>query len=483
MNTRLIPYLMLTVVLSACSVGPDFKKPQMATPETFTRDSQLGMSGQQNSEVVDTQWWKAYGSEEINQLVEMALKNNPNIQTASANLQVAQANVRAQQGLFFPSVGAGYGVTRQKTGPVLQPSINPPMDGVIDSIYNLHTAGLTVGFAPDIWGGNRRQVESLKALSNAQSYQLAALQTTIANNVVATAIQEASLREQVKAVRDLAQVSRDQLNHARRLREAGYSSSVDLAVQESLYAQAVSQVPTIEKAREQSLNSLAVLCGKMPNQNLLLPSIDRIRFPAPLPTSVPSKFVEQRPDVKIAEEYVRAANAQIGVSVANMLPQISITGNIGSVATVFSDLSNSANSVWAVSGGITQPIFQGGSLFARKRAAEAGVEAAIGQYQSTVLSAFQNVADTLYAIDADSKYYQTAQDNEKANRQIFEQSDRQLKSGYLSESGMLLTKQSYLQARITSLQAYATYLGDTTSLYQALGGGWSQQATEIYNQK
>jgi len=229
-------------------------------------------------------------------------------------------------------------------------------------------------------------------LGNAQSYQLEALRKTIANNVVATAIQEATLREQVKAVRELANASQLQLEHARRLRAAGYSSSIDLAVQESLYAQSVSQVPVLEKAREQSLNLLAVLCGKMPNEKLLLPSIDSIKIPNPLPTSIPSQFVEQRPDIKIAGEYVRAANAQVGVAVANMLPQISLTGNIGNVATLFGDLADSANSVWSITGGIAQPIFQGGTLFARKRAAEAGLDAAISQYKSTVLNAFQNVA-------------------------------------------------------------------------------------------
>ena len=466
------------MLLNACSVGPNFKRPEIVAPSSFTRESQLEMENSKQVKEVDSDWWKAYQSNQINQLVELALKNNPNIESASANLRVAQANVRAQQGLFFPAVSAGYNFNRQNVGPILQPSIN----NQVDPLYNLHTAGLTVGFSPDIWGGNRRQVESLKALGNAQSYQLAALKTTIVNNVVATAIQEAALREQLKAVRELAQASREQLEHARRLRAAGYSSSVDLAVQESLYAQAVSQVPIIEKSREQSLNLLAVLCGKMPSEQLLLAKIEEIRIPSPLPTALPSKFVEQRPDVKIAEEYVRAANAQIGVVVANLLPQFSITGNIGSVATVFSDLSNSANSVWGVMGGVTQPIFQGGTLFARKSAAEAGVDAAIGQYRSTVLAAFQNVADTLYALEADGKYYRTALDNEKANQQIVQQADRQLKAGYISESTALLNKQTYLQSRINSLQAHATYLGDTTALFQSLGGGWNVEASTIYKQ-
>ena len=280
---RLFPALMLGMtLLVGCSVGPDFKRPEFNQPTSFTRDSGLGMSSVEEKASIDANWWKAYGSHEINSLVELALKNNPDIESGMANLRVAQANVRAQQGLFFPTIGAGYALTRQNVGPVIQSGVNSGAQ-----IYNLNTAGLSVGFVPDIFGGNRRQVESLMALGNAQSYQLEALRTTIANNVVATAIQEATLREQVKAVRELAQASQQQLEHARRLRAAGYSSSVDLAVQESLYAQSVSQVPVLEKAREQSLNLLAVLCGKMPNESLLLPSIDSIQLPNPLPKSIP----------------------------------------------------------------------------------------------------------------------------------------------------------------------------------------------------
>jgi len=461
--------------MSACSIGPDFKKPLIDNPSSFTRDALSTLNKDQDPANINFKWWQAYGSDQINQLVELALQHNPNIESGLANLKVAQANVRAQQGLFFPSVGVGYSLTRQNVGPILQSSVNSG-----EQIYNLHTAGLTVGFVPDLWGGNRRQVESLKALGNAQSYQLAALKTTIATNVVATAIQEAALREQVKAVRELAQASKDQLEHARRLKAAGYSSSLDLAVQESLYAQAISQVPVLEKAREQSLDLLAVLCGKMPSEQLLLPNLQNIQLPSSLPNTIASRFVEQRPDIKIAEEYVRAANAQIGVATANMLPQISLTGSFGSVANFFGDLSSSANTVWSAAGGISQPLFQGGSLFARRSAAQAAVEASIGQYKSTVLSAFQNVADTLYAIDADGRYYTTTLENEKANQTIFEQSNRQLKAGYLSESGVLLAQQTYLQSKINRLQAYATYVGDTVALYQALGGGWSMSQTQIY---
>lgn len=466
-------------LLGACSVGPDFKKPELPLAQSLTRDSQLGMATDGNVDEIDAMWWKAYGSPQINALVEMALKNNPTIATGEANLRLAQANVRAQQGYFFPSIGANYNVTRQNTGVAVQPSVN----GVSpDTPYTLNTAGLTVGFVPDIWGGNRRQVESLKAIGNATSYQLEALKTTVANNVAAAAIQEASLREQVKAVRELAEASRRQLEHARRLRAAGYSSSVDLAVQESLYAQAIAQVPTLEKSREQTLDLLAILCGKMPSEQLLLPNIEDIKLPSKLPKTLPAKMLTQRPDVKIAEEYVRAANAQIGAAIANLLPQFSIVGGVGNATAIVADLADSVGRIWSIGGNAGLTLFDGGTLLARKRGADAATDAAVGQYQSTVLGAYQNVADTLYALQADKNYYQIALANERANKTIYDQSDRQLKVGYISEANMLMTQQSYLQSRINSLQAYSVYLGDTVSLYQALGGGWSHPSSEIYHQ-
>jgi NodT family efflux transporter outer membrane factor (OMF) lipoprotein len=492
-STKRLILLGLLPALAACSVGPDFKKPLNQTPAAFTRDTHLE-SVNPNPNNVDTKWWQEYGSTEINQLVELALKNNPNIEAGLANLEIAQQNVRAQQGFFFPQIGAGYSLTRQKAGTYYQPALNsvppssdpnnPPASqfALTNPIYNIQTAGLSVGFVPDIWGGNRRAVEGLKASANAQSYQLAALQITIANNVVSSAINEALLREQLNAVHELADLSKRALDHAIRLHEAGYYSAVDLAYAKSTYAQSIAQVPVIEKAREQNLDLLATLCGKYPSEKMLVPSLETIKEPATLPSSIPSKFIAQRPDIKIAEENIRIANAQIGIAIANMLPQFNITGSWGAASEFFSGLQDSGNVLWSLAAGVNQPIFQGGTLFARKRAAQAGLVAAAAQYKGVVQTAFQNVSDTLYAIDADGRFYKTALQNEQANKVVYDQTARQLKVGYISEPAALQAQVSYLQARIASLQAYGTYLGDTAALYQALGGGWSEGDGEIYHQ-
>ncbi|SMC55203.1 efflux transporter outer membrane subunit [Polynucleobacter kasalickyi] len=464
---------------TACSLGPDFVKPKLDVPKSFTRQNTgTNSSNQELAQKIRNDWWTEYGSVELNGLVELALKNNFDIEAASANLKVAQANVRAQQGYFFPTVGLGYNALRQNTGTAIQPAVYGPDQN--NSIYTLKTSGISVGFVPDIWGGNRRQVEALKALGNASSYQLEALRITVANNVLAAAIQEASLREQLVAVKQLAASAKAQLDHARRLRDSGYASSVDLALQESLYAQAIAQTPVIEKSREQTLNLLNVLCGQMPSEKLLLPNLEQIKLPAKLPSSLPADLLSQRPDIQIAEEYVRSANAQIGVALANMLPQFNVLASAGNATAVVADIADQVSKIWSISGGVSQSLFAGGTLFSRKQAADAATDAAVAQYKSAILFAYQNVADTLYALQSDKSYLNAAIQNENASKVIFDQASKQFKVGYISEPAKLQTEQTYLQAKINRLQASATYLGDTTSLYQALGGGWSLEKSKIY---
>lgn len=464
---RLVWVALLGASVLSCAVGPDFQKPDVPQVSSFTREPGTLEVGELSS--IDADWWKAYGSPQLDVLVQLALKNNPNIDVAIANLKVAQQNVIAQQGFFFPQVGAGLTASRQNVGSTLAPAINGTT-----SVYGLQTAQLSVGFTPDIFGGNRRQVESLKAIANAQELQLEALRITIATTVIATAVQEAVFREQLQMAKESVEAAKLQMVHAKRMADLGYISGIDLANQESAYAQAASQVPALKKLREQTLDMLAALCGQVPSQPLLLPNLDSIHIPAKLPNALPSTLVGRRPDVKIAEEMVRASNAQIGVAISNMIPQFSITGVLGGSATAFSEMFNGANNIWGIAGGVGQPIFAGGSLFARKNAAEAAYDASLAQYRATVIAAFQNVADTLYAIDNDGKLYQLARDSELANQKVYDKTLQQFDQGYTSEPGLLAAKQQYLQSKMNAIQAYSVYLGDSAALYQSLGGGWKE---------
>lgn len=460
--------------LFGCVVGPNFKTPE---PVPGTDNSKLFTREQLNNNSVDpslkqsisADWWKSYRSPKIDRLVERAQKKNPNVDVAIANLKAAQEGVNAQRGLFFPAVSLGYNVNRQNNGAVISPTLASGQ-----TIFTLHTAQLSVGFVPDIFGLNRRQVESLDALAVSQNYLLAASQISIATNVVAGAIQHAVLEDQIRVVNEAVAAGKTQLNYLQKLKDSGYSSGFDLATQEVTYAQALAQLPPLQKQLEQTKDLIAVLCGQLPNESFALPSLDEIAVPQSLPLILPSQLVDQRPDIQIAIEQVRSSNALIGVATANMLPQFSITGSLGFTKDMLVGLLSNDNRVWGVNGGILQPIFQGGALRARKRGAEAQKDAALAQYRVVVLTAFQNVADVLYALDTDARGLSANVQAEQASEKLFHMAQKQFDLGYSSGLNLLTVKQSYLQARLARIATYGTYLGDTVSLYQALGGGWTK---------
>ena len=459
--------------LAGCTVGPDYHRPQAPSVVSLTRQPVDAMRTATPDDI-PPQWWKAYGSPRINALVEQALSRNPNVEAGIANLKAAQEIVNAQRGLFYPSVQAGYSAARQNSGSVLSSPLSSN-----STLFNLHTAQLSVGFVPDVFGANRRQVESLQASASSQRYQLEALKITLASNVVAAAIQERMLIEQIGIAENAIRVAAEQLNQLKGLNASGYSSGLDVAQQQVAYVQAVALLPPLQKQLEQTRNLLAVLCGQLPAQQLPGGALDEIHVPAALPTILPSSLVERRPDVQAAQEQLHASHAQIGVAVANMLPQISLSANLAYSNNVLAGLLSNANKSWGLLGGLTQPLFAGGALSARKRGAEASAEAARAQYQNVVLTAFQNVADTLYALEADGRSLEATRDVEAANQQLLGHTQRQLERGYSSRLVFLTAQQSFLQAQLARVASNAAYLGDTVSLYQSLGGGWRGSDTSL----
>jgi len=464
---------LLIFQLAACTVGPDYQKPSAPVIASLAREP-LGALQTTRSDEISADWWTAYGSPRINLLVAQALQHNPNVDAGLANLRVAQEIVNAQRGLFFPQVQAGYAATRQNSGSVLAPPLNSG-----STLFNLHTAQLNVGFVPDLFGGNRRQVESLQASASGQQYQLEAFKITLASNVVAAAIAERFLSQQIELTQDAIRVAGEQLKHLKGLSVAGYSSGMDVAQQQVAYVQTLALLPPLQKQIEQTRNLLAVLCGQLPSQQLPGGVLNEIHAPAALPTVLPSSLVERRPDVQAAQEQLHASHAQIGVATANMLPQLSLSASLvynnNSLAGLLSNTSKS----WGLLGGLTQPLFDGGALSARKRGAIAGAAAARAQYQSVVLVAFQNVADTLYALESDGRSLDATREVELATQQLLGHTQRQFEQGYSSRLVLLAAQQSLLQSQLSKIASQAAYLGDTVALYQSLGGGWHTSVAPV----
>jgi NodT family efflux transporter outer membrane factor (OMF) lipoprotein len=296
---------------------------------------------------------------------------------------------------------------------------------------------------------------------------------TLSTNVAAAAVQIGSLETQVEATRQLITINTDMLKVVQYQFTTGYASKLDVAAQQSQLAQTVAALPPLLKQLAQQRDLLAVLAGRFPSQ---APSdkftLASLQLPQDLPLSLPSALVAQRPDVLQAEANMHAASAQIGVAIANRLPNITLTADAGSTALAIGELFGPGTGFWNIGAALAAPIFDGGTLLHQERAARAAYVQAAEQYRSTVLTAFQNVADTLTALEQDAEGLKAAANAADAAKVTLDLSQRQYKDGYASYLSLLSAEQTYQQARITLVQAQAGRYADTAALFQALGGGW-----------
>jgi NodT family efflux transporter outer membrane factor (OMF) lipoprotein len=367
-----------------------------------------------------------FHSQPLDDLIERSLTNNPNLQAAQAALRTAHENLLAQHGAYWPAINGSFSANRQRTSEELAPVPNAN-----EFYFNLYTPQVTVSYVPDVFGLNRRTVESLKAQEQQARFALLATHITLSANVAAAAIQEASLRAQIEATRQLVGISSNMVQILRAQFAKGYASRLDLAAQEAQLAQTLAALPPLLKQLAQQRDLLAVLAGGFPSGDLPETfELSSLALPEDLPVSLPSQLVEQRPDVRQAEENLHAASAQIGIAAANRLPNITLTADAGTMALEAGQIFTSGAGFGALGASIAQPIFQGGTLLHRERAAKAAYVQADEQYRSTVLTAFQNVADTLNALEQDADALKTAAAAADAAKVTLDLSGRQWQTGY-----------------------------------------------------
>ncbi|MFY9641031.1 MAG: efflux transporter outer membrane subunit [Rhodomicrobium sp.] len=465
------------LMLQSCA-GPDFQLPKAPELAAFTADRQpannTAAGKTQRLEIsskLPADWWALFHSNALNALVERALRDNPNVEAAQAAMRVAQANVYAEVGQLFPLASGNY----QGTGGLVAAPVSSPLANPASNYYTLHTAQLSVSYVPDIWGGTRRQIENLEALKDNQRFANEATFLTLTSSVALGAVQEASLRAQIGVTERLIKISKDILEKVKLQKDLGQLAGLDLAGQEALVAQTEASLPPLRKALDQNRDSLILLSGHLPGQGLP----ERFEFaglklPRTLPVSLPSELIAQRPDVRAAEENMHAACALVGVAIANRLPQFSINGDIGRQGTQLSNLLSASPQFFFYTGlaNASQTIFDGFTLQQRQRAAEAGFDQAAAQYRLAVLTAFQNVADALYAIRYDTVGLEKAILAEAAAKKSLDLTRVQLNEGQVSFPQVLAAQTTYLQVSLAVIQAQANRYSDTVALFQALGGGW-----------
>jgi NodT family efflux transporter outer membrane factor (OMF) lipoprotein len=468
------------MLLASCAVGPDFVPPSAPDVEGYAReplasrtsstDTKFGQSQHfVSGREIPAEWWQVFQSPALNSLVKKAIDANPNLQSTLAALRAAKETVYAQQGKYFPLVEANFNPSQQLVTSVL----SPPLATGNNYLFNLITAQVQVSYTFDTWGLNRRTVESLQATADSQAFQVEAAYLTLVANVVVAAVQEASLRAQIDATHHLIDINTKMLVILRNQLKTGYENLIDVAAQEAQLAQIAATLPPLRKALAQQRDLLSALAGRYPSQE---PTesfrLAELRMPADLPLSLPAQLIEQRPDVRSAEEQLHSASALIGVAIANMLPNLSINAGTGYSSLSLASLFSGPTLFYNVAGNVTQPVFDGFTLLHQERAAQAAYQQAAWTYRSTVLGAFQNVADSLRAIQNDADALKAAREFEKAAKVSLTLSQQQMQTGQANILFLLNAQQTYEQAVLQVVQAQAARVSDTAALFLALGGGW-----------
>ena len=471
-----------SMMLGGCAVGPNFKPPEMAlpgdasytptampaktaasAPGTIAGAAQQFVAGQD----IPAQWWEVFHSPALDQLIRNALAHSPSMAAAEATLRQVQESYQATAGsLDWPQVNAGLGVQRERASA----ATTGGRDG---GVFNLYNASVNVSYTLDVFGANRRALEGARAGVDYQRYQVEATYLALTANVVTTAIREASLRAQLKASREVLDALTSQQGLIEKQFQFGAIPRNTLLQQRNQVAQVAATLPPLEKALAQTRHQLSVLVGQLPGEGGVPEfQLEALALPEQLPVSLPSALVRQRPDIRASEELLHQASAQVGVATAAQYPQFTLSGAYGSASTTAGDLFKGDNVLWNLGANIAAPIFNGGALAARTRAAQAGYDAAAAQYRATVLGAFQNVADSLRALDSDASALKAQAEAEALAKESLDLATQQYKLGAISYLVLLDAQRTYQQSHISLVQAQAARYADTAALFQSLGGGW-----------
>src|SRR5215471_2432978 len=477
---------MLALTIAGC-VGPNFVPPAAPAVEGYLpgklaspgpTPSGPKVKGQHfvTGEDVSARWWAAFRSQPLNHLVRDSVDHSPTLQSAEAAIKIAQYNALAQRGLFFPQV-TGNSTSQQIL--VANPGQVPPIPTEApQSQFSLVTNQLTVTLVPDVWGANFRAVENLDAVTEQQLFQLEAAYLTLTSNVVTAAIQEASFRGQITETKRVIAIERHLLDILKRQFDLGQAAKADVLAQEAALAAAEQLLPPLEKALGQQRDLLTALAGRLSADEIAQKfDLAHMKLPANLPISLPSKLVDQRPDVRATEAAMHAASAQVGVAIAARLPNILLSANGGSTSFNFAQAFTPGTGFYTLAASVTAPIFDGFTLYHKQKAAEAALDQAEAQYRATVITAFQNVADALRALQADARALQAAVHSEETAKASLDIVEAQLNAGQVSQLAVLNAQQTYLTAVITRVLAQASRFSDTAALFMALGGGWPTTCT------
>ena len=467
----------LTGLLAGCAVGPDFNPPAAPDVVVYTASplpdhtavAPIAMGESQRfvaGAVVNPKWWSGLGSPTLDGLIEKALQENPTLVAAQATLRQAQELYAARAGsTLYPQVEANIGSQRQRFSPSTSGQTGDARE------YSLYNAGVGVHYTFDVAGGNDRALESLAAKVDYQRYQLEGARLTLAANIVTTTVTRARLAAQIQATEAILDSQEKQLGLTRQRVRLGQAVPDEVPALQTQVEQTRAGIPLLRNQLQQNEHLLAVLAGRAPGAaDLPVIPLQEFTLPVDLPLVVPSELVRTRPDIQAAEAMLHSANAEYGVAVAKLYPQLNLSANLGTQALTTSALFGSGSAIWSLVGQLTQPLFNPG-LPAEKRAALAAFDAAAANYQFVVLESLRNVADALRALENDSQRLAALSAADAAAQSSLESMQHRYALGAAGYVQLLIAQQQAKQTRIALIEVQARRLIDTAEFCQAMGGG------------
>ena len=474
---RPVAVMLWAVGLAGCAAGPDFKPPAPPVVQNYTAAklpartaaARGALGGAQRfimQAPTSAAWWQQFGSSKLNTLIERALQSSPTLEAAQATLRQAQQTYAAQAGsTLYPQANAQLGTQRQTISPATQ-----GLPGA-ERTYTLYNTSIGVSYNLDLAGGNRRALEAFAAQIDYQRFQLEGARLTVVANVVTTAITQAQLAAQIAANEQILAAQKEQLDLTRQRLTLGNVSEADVLSLQTQGEQTRASIVPLRNRLEQTNHLLAILAGQPPGDGPM-PKFTLVNFnlPTELPLRIPSELVHHRPDILASEALLHVANAQYGVAVSRLYPQITLSASLGSQALTTASLFGPGSLVWGLGGQLAQPLFNVG-LRPRTHAAEAGFDAAAANYRQTVLQALRNVADVLRALDNDAQALQAQTAADASAQRSLELVQQQYRLGTASYLQLLTAQQQAQETRISLIAAQAQRLADTAALYQAMGGG------------
>lgn len=480
---------LLLALLSGCAVGPDFHRPDApktqyvagglspatsVTPDIAQGTKQMFRPGVD----IPADWWTLFRYPELDRLVRRVIARNATLEAARHALLASQQDKKATESALYPSVSGFYNPARFKTSRAYS---NVPMAN--SWLYTIHTAQLDISYSPDIWGGVRRQVESAAAEREAQRYQLEAAWLTLTSSAVQAAISYAMVREQIATTQEMIAHQEKMLRSVEMQLQLGNISSNAVAMQRAQLAMTRAGLPPLQQTLATLHDEIAALANDMPDTPTPDFELDRFTLPHDLPVSLPVNLIRQRPDIRTAEAYFHSATAKVGVAIANRLPNIQLGFSPGFAAATIAQMATPGFGQWTLGAMLAQPLFDGFQLQHQEKAARERYQQAGAEYRATIISAIQDVADSLNAIHNDAMALTQADEAARDATRSQGITQAQLKLGDVSQVALLTVQQTALDARMTLAEARAARLADTVGLFQALGGGWWNRTDDMANSR